>query len=251
VTMTGAAYINVYNNHTSSYNGGIYNLAGALWDIQTNAIIYSEELGDEFFDNVGTVSKSKGVDTASIYVPFTNSGTADVLAGILSFYGSFVSAAGTLDFGASSLGSVGQIDVSGNVALNGTASITWLDGFVPAIGNTFHLINYASHTGTFSSISLASGFVGQGNYNNTFFSVSVTGTGPQTNTPVLSIERESPTTVAVVWPTSPSGFDLQTRTNLALGTWSNVVSGIVTVGTNYVLTNTVNGKGAYFRLEAP
>jgi cadmium resistance protein CadD (predicted permease) len=252
VTMTGAAYINVYNNHTSSYDGGIYNLTGALWDIQTNAIIYDEELGDEFFINAGTVSKSKGADTASIYVPFTNSGTAEVLAGILSFNGSFVPASGTLEFGASSLGNVGQVDVSGNVALNGTASITWLDGFVPAIGNTFHLINYASHTGTFSSISLASGFVGQGNYNSTFFSVSVTGTGTQTNPPFLSIERESPTTVVLVWPTSASGFDLQTRTNLASGTWSNIaLNGIVTVGTNFVFTNTVSGKEAFFRLESP
>ena len=39
VTMTGAANMTVYNNN-STYFGGVYNLAGALWDIQTNANIY-------------------------------------------------------------------------------------------------------------------------------------------------------------------------------------------------------------------
>ena len=38
VTMTGAG-VTMYNNNWT-YNGGVYNLAGALWDIQTNANIY-------------------------------------------------------------------------------------------------------------------------------------------------------------------------------------------------------------------
>jgi hypothetical protein len=42
---------------------------------------------------------------------------------------------------------------------------------------------------------------------------------------------------------------LQTSTNLSSGSWSNVISGISTVGTNYVLTNTVNSKTAFFRLR--
>jgi hypothetical protein len=113
------------------------------------------------------------------------------------------------------------------------------------------LLDYGSHSGTFASITFASGFLGQGNYGNTVFSVSITGTGTQTNAPILSIERESPIIVVLSWPTSASGFDLQTRTNLTSGTWSNILlNGIVTVGTNFVLTNTVNGKEAFFRLQS-
>ena len=41
VTMSGAANLAVYNN-TTTYKGGVYNLAAALWDIQTNANIYCE-----------------------------------------------------------------------------------------------------------------------------------------------------------------------------------------------------------------
>jgi hypothetical protein len=250
VTMTGAADVNVYNNHGASYNGGVYNLAGALWDIQTNAIIYDEDLGDEFFNNAGTLRKSKGSDTAEIFVPFTNTATVNALAGTLAFYNAFSSVAGTLAFGVSGLSSFGLINVSGNVALNGTASVTWLDGFEPAIGNTFALLDYGSHSGTFANITFASGFLGQGHYSNTVFSVSITGTGTQTKPPVASIERGSANTVVLSWPTSAGDFALQTRTNLSSGSWSNVVGNVATVGTNYVFTNTFNGEAAFFRLQS-
>ena len=38
VTMSGACYLIVYNNNSND-KGGVDNLAGALWDIQTNATI--------------------------------------------------------------------------------------------------------------------------------------------------------------------------------------------------------------------
>ena len=54
VTMSGAGNLTVYNNN-STYKGGVYNQAGALWDIQTNAYITCGICaGDEFFNNAGT-----------------------------------------------------------------------------------------------------------------------------------------------------------------------------------------------------
>ena len=41
---------------------------------------------------------------------------------------------------------------AGNVALNGTASVTWLNGFMPAVGNSFALLDYGSQSGTFANI---------------------------------------------------------------------------------------------------
>jgi hypothetical protein len=166
VTMSGNGGLYLANNNSSVF-GGIYNLAGALWDIQTNASIYDDGYGYEFFNNAGDLRKSGGSGTSVIYVPFTNTGTANALLGTLSFNNTFTSAGGTLAFGVSGLSSFGKINVSGNVALNGTASVTWLDGFVPAIGNSFDLLDYGSHSGTFASITFASGFLGQGNYGNT------------------------------------------------------------------------------------
>ena len=87
VTMTGNGVLYVQNNNTATYHGGIFNLPGALWDIQTNAAIYNAGYGYEFFNNAGNFRKSAGSGTASIYVPFTNTGTATNLLGFLSFYG--------------------------------------------------------------------------------------------------------------------------------------------------------------------
>jgi hypothetical protein len=248
VLMTGTGYLDLANDDANLL-GGIYNLAGALWDFQTNANIYSEGYGHEFFNNAGELRKSGGTGVASIEVPFTNSGTVNALTGTLGFT-VFTSSSGTLGFGVSSLANYGKINMAGSVSLNGTASLTWLDGFAPAVGNSFSVLDYASQTGAFASITLPSGYAGQGNYGSTVFSITITTTGTPTNSPILNIERGSAGTVVLLWPTV-GDFGLQTRTNLASGTWSNITSGVVTVGTNYVFTNTENGKAAFFRLEAP
>ena len=251
VTMTGTAGITVYNNNTTSYLGGVYNLAGALWDIQTNASISCGICaGHEFFNNAGVLRKSQGSGTATIGVPFSNTAIVNTLAGTLSFSGSFTTTGGTLAFGVSGLSSFGQVNVSGSLPLNGTLSVTWLGGFIPAIGNSFALIDYGSHSGTFANIALPSGTLGQGNYGATVFSLLITSVTTQTNLPVLTIEKVNTSTVQVLWPTAAGNFNLQTSTNLFSGLWSNVTSGITTVGANYVLTTAVNNTPAFFRLRS-
>ena len=105
VTMTGAANLTLYNNN-GIYLGGVYNLAGALWDIQTNANIYCACYGNEFFNNAGTFRKSGSSSQATVGVNFTNTGTVTNLIGILAFNsggtitGTYGTAAGaTIDFG--------------------------------------------------------------------------------------------------------------------------------------------------------
>ena len=58
VTMTGNGALYVQNNNTAPLHGGVYNLPGALWDIQTNAAIYNAGYGYEFFNNAGNLRKS-------------------------------------------------------------------------------------------------------------------------------------------------------------------------------------------------
>jgi len=55
--------------------------------------------------------------------------------------------------------------------------------------------------------------------------------------------------IILSWPTNATSFTLQFITNLSSGSWSNVTSGISTVGTNYVFTNTVDGNASFFRLK--
>jgi hypothetical protein len=250
VTVTGTGNVTIYNNN-AIYKGGVYNLAGGLWDVQTNASIFTASYGFEFFNNAGTLSKSGGAATSTIYVAFSNSGTIDELVGVLSFYGSFTSASGTLAFGVSGLSSFGQMNIQGPVALNGTASVAWLGGFTPAVGNSFALLNYGSHSGTFADISLPSGTLGQGVYGATVFSLMVTNvTAPPPQPVFLSMKLINPNTAVVLWPSSATNFTLQASTNLSSGAWSNVTTGIVIVSTNYTLTNNLNGRAGFFRLHS-
>ena len=253
VTMTGPAYLAVFNN-TNTDLGKIYNLAGALWDIQTNATVTCEYcVGNEYFNNAGTLRKSQGADIASMTIAFTNTATVDAQVGTLNFSQNFVTAGGTLSFGVSSLASFGQINITGNVALNGTVSAEWLDGFTPTVGNTFALLHYGSESGTFANISLPAGDLGEGIYAATVFSLMVTNTSSVTGPPVyLAIKPANPGNVVVSWPSSATGYNLQVNTNLtALGSWSNILSGINTVGGNFVFTNPVTGRANFFRLQSP
>jgi hypothetical protein len=251
VKMTGAANLEMYNNHSATYNGGVYNRAAALWDIQTNASFGAGSgSGDEFFNNAGDFLKSLGSDTANIGVSLTNTGTVNALVGTLNFGGGFTTVGGTLAFGVSGTSGFGQIDVVGAVNLNGAVSVAWLDGFTPAVSNSFPLLNYGSHSGTFANIILPSGYLAEGNYGATVFSLLITGMGTQTSKPILSIERIDANMVAVLWPASATNFGLQTTTNLSSTNWNNVNRGITTVGTNDVLTNTIGGTPAFFRLKS-
>jgi len=75
--------------------------------------------------------------------------------------------------------------------------------------------------------------------------------GGQAAAPVLNIAPGKPGAVLISWPTNAATFGLQTITNLSLASWSNIATGIVTVGTNYVLTNAATDKAAFFRLKSP
>ena len=55
--------------------------------------------------------------------------------------------------------------------------------------------------------------------------------------------------VVIFWPTSAAGYNLETTTNLPAGNWGGISNGIVTVGANYVFTNSTSGKTAFFRLN--
>jgi hypothetical protein len=248
INLTNAAFY-LYNNNGVNWAGGIDNQGVVNFYGAAGDTISSYGAGYEYLINQGTVNEQPGTGPSSIQVSFTKNGAVDALSGILSFSGSFTTIGGTLSFGVSNLSSFGQIHILGNVALNGTATVRWLGGFTPAISNSFALLDYGSHSGTFANITLPPGTLGQGSYGTTVFSLLITGITAQTNLPVLNIERVNSNTVVIFWPTAAGNFSLQTSTNLSSGSWSNVISAISTVGTNYVFTNTVNGKAAFFRLR--
>ena len=66
--------------------------------------------------------------------------------------------------------------------------------------------------------------------------------------PLLAIALAD-THALISWPTSASGYVLQTAADLTSETWSNITSGIGIAGTNFVFTNLVNNPAAFFRLK--
>ncbi len=55
--------------------------------------------------------------------------------------------------------------------------------------------------------------------------------------------------VVLYWPTSASGYILQSTTNLSAGSWSSITNGIGTTGSYYAFTNASSAKAAFFRLK--
>ena len=69
--------------------------------------------------------------------------------------------------------------------------------------------------------------------------------------PKLTIKATAQNSI-VSWPLFPAGFQLQVTSTLNPPVnWTNTVSSIVQLGTNYYTTNGLASPGAYFRLARP
>ncbi len=103
----------------------------------------------------GTLELSAGASFSTI-ASLVNYGTVNVAdPGILNINTNFTLApGGQLDVGVGgySPGSgFSQLNVTGQLTLGGALDVTLLGGFIPALGDSFPIINYGSVTGAFSS----------------------------------------------------------------------------------------------------
>jgi hypothetical protein len=100
-------------------------------------------------DSTGTISTS-GAFSASIEVPFSDSGSIDIAQGTLDIPAFTPSSTSTLTIGVST--SPGQLSVSGAATLTGTLAIATKSGYLPAIGKKITILTAGSVSGTFSSV---------------------------------------------------------------------------------------------------
>jgi fibronectin-binding autotransporter adhesin len=175
VDMTNSGSLVVSYSSGVGYFGLIENLPGAIWDIQNDQIITPNYTGPAYFHNAGTLLKSGLAGTTTIYIPYDNSGTTMVLRATMALNADFNAAGGTLLFGMSSPTDYGKMSIAGNATLAGVAGVLWLNGFVPAYGNSFTLLTYGSYSGAFSAINLPSAAQWQTTYGPTSFTVAVAG----------------------------------------------------------------------------
>jgi hypothetical protein len=255
--LTNAGTINLtnaelalYNNNSATYHGGIYN-QGEINFYGASGDQIDTTFGDEYVINQGTISQRPGTGNSAINAAvFTDPGTVDSQEGTLALSSVSLQSSSVLNFGLNSPTDYGIIALNTSVVLSGTISANLNNNFVPANGDTFNVLSYPSFSGSFAHTNLPVGTTGQGIYGSTVFSLLITGTSTPTNRPVLTIERVNANTVVILWPTAAGDFNLQTGTTLSPGNWSTIISGITTVGANYVLTNMVKGEAAFFRLQS-
>ncbi|HKW28348.1 MAG TPA: kelch repeat-containing protein [Verrucomicrobiae bacterium] len=53
----------------------------------------------------------------------------------------------------------------------------------------------------------------------------------------------------LTWPSSATNAVLETTTNLSSGSWTMLTNGVALVSTNFVLTNSLNSRSAFYRLS--
>jgi hypothetical protein len=135
--------------------GGSIDNAG-VWLEQTDNEINEAFGSGEFFLNGGTFSKAGtiGASTFQSGTSFTNSGTLQVLGGMVTFNGSYSQNLGTMQFGVTSTASYGKVGLAGPINFNGTLALSPQGGYTAALGDTLTPLTYASGTAEFGNLNL-------------------------------------------------------------------------------------------------
>ncbi len=215
--------------------GLIENLAGGLFDMQCDESIFA--FGPAYFNNVGTLQKSALTGSTGISIVVTNSGTISALSGNIGFSGGFTPIGGSLLYGLSSPTSYGTMSISGNATLADSVGVLWLNGFVPANGNSFTLLTYGSFTGVFTNFTSPPGALWITNYGATAFTARVSSInqlgfttqpvgGKLTNTVVAPfvVQVEDPSSNAV----PVSGVSI----TMSLNSGGGIINGTLTQNTD-------------------
>jgi hypothetical protein len=155
----------------------VVNLPGALMDVQADVSI--DSYGSLTLLNAGTFRKSGGTAVTYINTSFFNTGTLDAQTGIINLTANYSLTGGRLNFGINSLTNFGQISLSGSPAtLDGNVSANLNNGYVPATGSSFGVVNYGSQGGMFTNFNLPFAVAWQTNYGASSFSLSVLNVRP-------------------------------------------------------------------------
>jgi hypothetical protein len=174
--------------NTGTINIGIGTLwvDGSFFQTGGSTLLSGGSLGSSVTLNFNGGSLIGG---GSVFANIFNSGrvAAGNSPGILSINGNYTqSAVGTLEIEVGGLVAGPQFDrfaITGNSSLNGTLDIKLSNGFVPAIGNTFQIMTFASRSGTFSVTNGTAAGLGhrfRPDYATTAVTLAVTNGGPPT-----------------------------------------------------------------------
>ena len=126
---------------------GIYNLAGATFNIECDATL-SWWCGTEFVNNAGLIRKLSTTGTTYWNPLVYNTGMIDVESGQLNFNNTFSQTGGAWVLGLNGLGNNGQMNFSGAAPLPASLTVNVNNGYILGLSNSFTLANYSSFAGT-------------------------------------------------------------------------------------------------------
>ena len=103
--------------------------------------------GGSVYGNGGTITGSVTSNAA------INLGDSPLTVGQLTFVGNYTQGPlGSLTIDIAGLEQYDQLNITGHAQLNGLLSIDLLDNYVPQLGDTFDIMNFANQSGTFSLV---------------------------------------------------------------------------------------------------
>jgi fibronectin-binding autotransporter adhesin len=164
VTWTGGQ---VLGNNNPTFN----NQAGAVFDVRADTTFFSSsDSSTPVFNNDGTLRKTAGTGSTVWQGTFNHNGLLELQSGLFSFGTTpNIGAASSLTvfLGGTTAGTqFGQV-VVGNITFAGTLNVVLTNGFVPAVSNSFHIINGGTGSGVFTNTTgrvLGNGLVLDTNY---------------------------------------------------------------------------------------
>lgn len=231
-----------------SFLGGVLeNRPGALVDVQVDGQF--AQSGGGVINNAGTLRKSAGAGTLSFAsgFGFNHTGLVDVQSGTLQIADGYSQIGGQFNFGIRGPAQFGQINFPGAVALTGTISANLIGGFNPSLGDSFAVVSYGSHTGTFTGTALPP-LLGYNEWQ-VVYGPTITALQVGKGEPWLTISV-SGNTLTFSWSVlADPNATLQSTTNLAPPiVWSLVTSQGTTNGDQRVVTIPMTGDKGFFRL---
>jgi hypothetical protein len=235
----------------------ITNRPGALFHVQ-NAASISSIPGPARFDNAGTFRKSvsTGTTTFASGVPFNNFGTVDIRSGILAANGDYASSSNAVlncTLGGTSPGTnYGQLQVAGAVTLNGALSVDLVNGFSPALNDSFTVLTAGTRSSTFGSFIYPSNTVTM-QLSNTPNSVIVRVTDAAASPPVfdpVSPLTGSNETFSFTWSAIPGRlYQVQFKNSLADTTWTDLGSPVIAASATATLNDAIGANPQrYYRV---
>gem|GEM_PF-5919863 len=238
--QSGAIFRKSLSNGSTTFATFLFGNAGTI-DVRSGTLVvnngYTQTAGSTLL-NGGNVTAGginmqggtlEGAGTVTSNV--TNSGAVSpgLSPGCLTISGNYTqTASGTLRLaigGLTACSEFDQLNVTGTATLNGTLKLNLINDFVPAVGDTFQVITYASHMGSFAAIT--GSYIGNGrklqiSYNPTDVRLTVINIPPVvvTNTnssgpgslrqAILDVNVNPGAVIQFHIPLSDSGYDATT-----------------------------------------